>query len=517
LEKNLSDGKYSRVRRNANADVVDEEDDVTDHPVYRMVYGDFNDAVMSMFDNCIKYNGEASWIGGEATILKKNATKKIQQVVSKAVWQGQVQGQGGKTANKANSSTERIKGAGAGVKSKYVDEESDVDMYEYESDEDEYDGSGSRKRKSRKDKGGGMSNQPKVSSKNKSGKEEIVLMAIEQPFAIPETAKEFSSSSAFPHIKVKTNVGKFAFSQELWSCRYVKGEDANEGAVEEDNTNIKKGTPDVDDDILLLMQLQQQEDDSAPTRRSTRERHAPVNYADELGEYSHAYPDTSFANETTVTIPGVEYYLTHTEIFQSMTTMPHTIPTVCRSRLGAEGIQEMVHESYFAQLYRKQSPNLLLEVNGIGTYANGSFPPYLGRVLPSSSSSSDCEDGDAIVWEIREQYLVPALRWVLRGLVRSGHLNEVDYSLSEGILEDAPSRTHYGAGMVTPSHEYYYNQTFAPFDVLDEKEIMRKRRQGAAADAAPPPEVAAELSEYEQMRAARVARNAERLKALGLA
>lgn len=512
------------MRRSTNADAVDEEDDVTDHPVYRMVYGDFHDAVMSMFDNCIKYNGEASWIGGEATTMKKNVTKKIQQVVSKAVWQGQ----GGKTANKANSSTERIQGTGAGSKSKYVDEESDVDMYEYESDEDEYDGGGSRKRKSRKDrKVGGMSNQPKVSSKNKSGKEEIVLMAIEQPFAIPETAQEFASSSAFPHIKVKTNVGKFAFAQELWSCRNVKAEDANEGAVEDDKTNNKKETPDEDDDILLLMQLQQQEDDSAPTRRSTRERHAPVNYADEVGEYAHAYHlDTSFTNETAVTLPGVEYYLTNTELFQSMATMPadngegemnesHTIPTVCRSRLGAEGIQEMIHESFFAQLYRKQLPNILLEVNGIGTYANGSFPPYLGRVLPSSSS--DGEDGDAIVWEIREQYLIPALRWVLRGLVWSGHLNEVDYSLSEGVLEDAPSRSHYGAGTVTPSHEYYYNQTFAPFDVLDEKEIMRKRRQGAAADAAPPPEIAAELSEYEQMRAARVARNAERLKALGLA
>ena len=46
---------------------------------------------------------------------------------------------------------------------------------------------------------------------------------------------------------------------------------------------------------------------------------------------------------------------------------------------------------------------------------------------------------------------------------------------------------------------------------------MRKRRQGEALDAAPPPEIAAELSEYEQMRAARVARNAERLMVLGLA
>jgi hypothetical protein len=34
------------VRRSTNADVVDEEDDVTDHPVYRMVYGEFHDSII---------------------------------------------------------------------------------------------------------------------------------------------------------------------------------------------------------------------------------------------------------------------------------------------------------------------------------------------------------------------------------------------------------------------------------------------------------------------------------------
>ena len=267
--------------------------------------------------------------------------------------------------------------------------------------------------------------------------------------------------------------------------------------------------------MLLMMQLQQQEYGAGPTRRSTRERHAPVNYADEVGEHSHAYPDISSTNESAVTIPGVEYYLTNADIFQPKKTplddregevnVCSTIPTVCRSRLGAEGVQEMIHECFYAKLYREQLPNALLVESGIGKF---------GRVLPSSPS--DGEGEDAIVWEIREQFLIPALRWVLRGLVRSGHLDEVDYSLSEGVLDDAPTRTYFGAGIVTPSHEYYYNQTFSPFDVLDEKEIMRKRRQGATADAAPPTQEAVELSEYEQMRAARVARNAERLKALGL-
>ena len=91
LEKNFHDGKYSRIRHRSNVNDVD-EDDGTDHPVYRMVYGEFHDAIMLIFDNCIKYNSEASWIGGDASVLKKNVAKKIQQVVSKAVWQGQEQG-----------------------------------------------------------------------------------------------------------------------------------------------------------------------------------------------------------------------------------------------------------------------------------------------------------------------------------------------------------------------------------------------------------------------------------------
>ena len=118
----------------------------------------------------------------------------------------------------------------------------------------------------------------------------------------------------------------------------------------------------------------------------------------------------------------------------------------------------------------------------------------------------------------------------MRGLVRSGHLDEVDGSLSEGALEDAALRsgTSLGSGIVVPNHEYYYNdnnisnENVRPFDVLDEKEILRKRRQIAAADGsggggAETVDEKVELSEYEQMRAARVARNADRLKALGLA
>ena len=143
----------------------------------------------------------------------------------------------------------------------------------------------------------------------------------------------------------------------------------------------------------------------------------------------------------------------------------------------------------------------------------GSFPPYLGRVVPSD----DDADGP-VAWEIREPYLVPALRWVLRGLVKSGHLAEVDGSLSDGLSDDAPAQKSFAAGVVVPSHEYYCcGGARAPYDVLDEREILRRRRQDAAAAESEESEEEVELSAYEQMRAERVARNAERLKALGLA
>ena len=274
------------------------------------------------------------------------------------------------------------------------------------------------------------------------------------------------------------------------------------------------------------------------------ERHAPKNYADE-GIADTSEITASYTAHAPVTLPGVEYYLMNDAILRPKqateavveganipsegtsanesattaataadTTAEEKISTTCRSRLGAEGILETIHEAHYARLYRDQSPNALILENDLGKYANGSFPPYLGRVVPN--------DGDeSIVWEIREQYLIPALRWVLRGLVQSGHLSEVEGTLSDGTLEEAPARSSpYGVGVVVPSHEYYYpnnDNSHPPFDVLDEKEISRKRRQDAAAAEESSSEEEVELSAYEQARAERVARNAERLRALGLA
>ena len=191
-----------------------------------------------------------------------------------------------------------------------------------------------------------------------------------------------------------------------------KEEDPDKEATsseEGDVTNRKKILE--NDEMLLLMQLQQQEDASGAVRRSTKERHAPQNYAHDVDLSSYAFTNPPSFQRSPVTIPGVEYYLINDEICISKKTPVDdkvseidefpTIPMVCKSHTGAEGIQETIHECFYAKLYRVQSSNSLILESGLGKYADGSFPPYLGWILPASSSSSsfDCEGADAIILE----------------------------------------------------------------------------------------------------------------------
>jgi hypothetical protein len=308
-------------------------------------------------------------------------------------------------------------------------------------------------------------------------------------------------------------VSRFALPQD-WSCRHVSGspDEVNEDEVAQHNE---------EEEMLSLLQMQQEEE--ANVRRSSRARVAPKTYSDDVMDVPAVSSNTS-PNEPII-LPGAEYYLANDHIFQfpldlseSNNGNADTLPTTSKSRVGVEGVRETLHEQFYARLYRQHSPNAMILDSELGKYAEGSFPPYLGRVFEGS-------DG-GVVWEIREQYVIPALRWVLRGLVRSGHLAEVDGSLSEGIAADndiaitgprAGVAFTFGSGIVVPNHEYYINNTFEPFELLDEKEIMRKRRAQAGAEEADSSDEEVELSAYEKMRAERVARNAERLKLLGLA
>jgi len=72
------------------------------------------------------------------------------------------------------------------------------------------------------------------------------------------------------------------------------------------------------------------------------------------------------------------------------------------------------------------------------------------------------------------------------------------------------------AGMIVTNDIYYWDPESTPFQILDTRVLQRKKRAGGKFDDESS-EDEVEVSEYEKLRAERVARNAERLKALGLA
>ena len=183
------------------------------------------------------------------------------------------------------------------------------------------------------------------------------------------------------------------------------------------------------------------------------------------------------------------------------------------TRSDVEYLCERLHDSYYADIYKIVSGSLeqsdFVKSNGqeeekmdgpLGSFANGSFPPFLGRMVPVSMAKHG-----KFSWEIRAPFQIPALRWVIRGLIQSGHVGEV-----EPLEQDNMS-----SGVIMTNHVYYTDSTLQPFEVLDTKELARRRRANNEDAASSEDEV--ELSEYEKLRAERVARNTERLKALGLA
>jgi hypothetical protein len=147
---------------------------------------------------------------------------------------------------------------------------------------------------------------------------------------------------------------------------------------------------------------------------------------------------------------------------------------------------------YFAKLYQQVSKFLWPSENA--SYVNGSFPPLLGRVFPTVAPDRET----AVFLEIGAPYVFPAIRWVLRALIHSGLITELD------------------VGVILTNGIYFTDVLQQPYDELDVREMQRRKRVNNA-DGDEESEEEFEMSEYEKMRAERVARNAERLKALGLA
>ena len=136
-----------------------------------------------------------------------------------------------------------------------------------------------------------------------------------------------------------------------------------------------------------------------------------------------------------------------------------------------------------------------------------SWPPYLGRISEG--------DNGGIVWEIRRQCIVPAIRHILRGLIQSNHIFEVE-SISQ-------SKNSSGGGTICVANCYVPG---VPYSVLSSGggrgRGRKKKGEGGnyennGNDKEEEEEEEEELTDYEKARLERVERNHKYLQSLGLA
>jgi hypothetical protein len=315
-----------------------------------------------------------------------------------------------------------------------------------------------------------------------------------------------------------------------WSCKKASSSTAAALTSNEDSENDDDDGNDADNSPhnehvqemadLLALQKRFGETEASGLRRSSREtRPAPGRRSNRDKK-----KDTSKKTE------GLEYYLMDTisgngagEKGIGETTSLSSIPS---SRLDVEILLEKRHEHHYAKLYKsyegylspvgnsatEDEDNNNDNGNNFALYSSGSFPPYLGKVIPSKNNHG-------YSWEIRPPFVIPALRWVLRGLIASGHMTAIEPmfggSITSGIVSG--NNQDISAGVVLCNDVYYWNPKICvPFQVLDTRVLQRKKRAGIDGEH-DSSEDEVEMSEYEKLRAERVARNAERLKALGLA
>ncbi|KAI2490556.1 bromodomain-containing protein [Fragilaria crotonensis] len=408
--------------------------------VSRMLNGPFGADALLIFDNAITFNPPDDWIHQTAKAIRKSLVKKIEQASLAADI-----GETGKRPTQKGSV--------------YVDEDSDVDMYEYESDRDDEDFAAGRRAKKRKRKAG-------------INKDDVSLKAIEAPVRLQTTLSEtLGLRGPFASLSINSDAERFSLRSE-WGCHHQsrKIEETQKAKAEQTLKEL--------DEIMSLQRLAE-ESERASIRRSAR---AQV----------QEDPRTKGASSKPLSV-SVIYHLLH-DLPQVSQTTNAPAPRAT-SRGGIEGLLEQLHEAYYAKLYQQFS-KLLNSASGNGMFANASFPPYLGRVVPATL------DGVGTRWEIRSEYVVPALRWVIRGLVQSGHLAEL-----EPLTTEAPLTS----GVIMTNDVYYHDPASRPFDLLE----IRRKKKGEGADESSEDEI--ELSEYEKLRAERVSRNAERLRSLGLA
>ena len=490
LLKKLDQGEYAHVPPN----FMKGQDSVV-----RMLNGAFRKDVELIFDNAMLFNPPDDWIHQAASFMKKAVVKKIEQA----------------------SSSSDVNSAGRYRKknSLYVDDDSDVDMYAYESD---YDDNNNYSRNRKKRSTNPNSSRPSNAGKHSRGpvSEDAPTRAVERGSRIQKMLSDtLGVRGHLSNLPIQSDPSDFSLPSE-WTCQYKQEVTATQTKTEEGNLlpeteTISSLTTELDE--LRSLHRLTEESEQMGVRRSTRAV---------LEQQQEQNPVLSSSSGL-----DIEYKCPLADIFNSSCD----IEEVPRNRLQVEVFRERLHESYFAKLFQLHGKKLTqheqLQDSGdvwdeskflfVAEYADGSFPPYLGRVVPmiplSKDASSDLKPN--VKWEIREPFIVPALRWIIRGLLNSEHLVQTSDSgftgnpLRESILSQSENV------LLFPNHIYYINESTLPFDVLDVKEMARRKKQRTtkSTDGDDDSDDDIEMSEYEKARAERMARNKDRLVALGLA
>lgn len=440
VSKKLQNGLYSRILPGQTSGIS---------PTARMLNGPFRKDIELIFDNAMLFNSPAEWVYQAANQLKRNSLKKIADM--------------SQAADQKLSGDSRFRQK----RSVYVDDDSDVDIYEpNDSDNDEdFDGGNRRKRKRGVSRGG-------------TQKDELAARAIEHPIRLQSTIRDNADlRGPFANLPINTTASTFSLPPQ-WTCRstLATGKVVDSSLADTEPTNKRA------QELAELLELQKlvEANEASGLRRSTRAQ------------------DTGVSNDRgskTKDASSMEFFT-----IDMMMKEDASLRKLPSNRYEVEVQAEKLHEDYYSKLYQSYANSLVVNdenEHGFGVYSNGSFPPYMGRVVPISGL-------EEVSWEIRGPFVVPALRWVLRGLIQSGHLTAI-----EEMNPDVSS------GVVMTNDIYYWDANLQPFEALDLRELQRKKRASRPGEGDSEEEI--EMSEYEKARAERVARNAERLKALGLA
>jgi len=310
------------------------------------------------------FNPPDDWIHLTAASMMKAVVKKIEQVSREA-------------DDRYRAFSPRKK------KSVYVDEDSDVDMYEYESDRDdeEY----SERRTSRKRKRLGR-------------REDFSTQAIEGPVTLRKTLSESTGlRGPFASLPINSEATGFSLTSD-WNCRHRTAASSSPEETKEDAEEAKRKQ---EMEELIMLHRQVEEMERAGLGRSSGAHPAEVTTN---GNAIHTDVSNDF-----------EYFLADATLLPPMGNeeTDALLHKSTNSRSEVEAWRENLHERYFARLYQQLSKFLQPVDNDYGSYVNSSFPPFLGRVMPSVAPDN-VED---VTWEIRAPFVIPAIRWVLRVLI----------------------------------------------------------------------------------------------------